>query len=46
MPELRVMDGEERSVIAGVLERVDETHQRLDSVAAQGRGGRHDNQGL
>ena len=40
------MDGEERSVVAGVAQRVDQTHQGLDGVGAQGGRGRHDYQGL
>lgn len=44
--ELRVMNGEERSVVRAVLERVDEGDQRLNGIGANGRGSPHDNEGL
>lgn len=46
MLELRVVDGEERSVVCCVLEGVDETDQSLNGVGTEGGGGRHHHQWL
>ncbi len=46
MFELGVVDGEERSVVTGVAQRMDQTHEALDGVGTQSGRRRHHNQRL